>query len=246
MNRVKGRKTSRDENHFPLARATNTVHVLECTCSREVAALQQPLARPKSRRLMVHVHVRVGRRAQRVFALFPRTRRSSLTDGSSQDLSKSLSATALLCEKYDNCFFFSVHLKLKKVHCKAQVNLPILPSLETSFDMGFAAASTVDIWAPTSLGWKKLVLSLFPSFLSLSPSLFIIYENTLEVHRILLRCQTFSNSKLSPNCAMVDRVRGIRTREQQRGFGWDTVTAGQDHAKLQRKDSQTPASLVLI
>ena len=29
------------------------------------------LARPKSRRLKVHVHVRVGRRARRVFALFP-------------------------------------------------------------------------------------------------------------------------------------------------------------------------------
>ena len=94
--------------------------------------------------------------------------------------------------------------------------------------MGFAAASTVDIWASISLGWKKLVLSLSFLPLSLSPSpspslsltlslslslslslflslslslsLCLIYENTLEVHRIRLRCQTFSNSKLSRNC----------------------------------------------
>ena len=39
--------------------------------SRAVAALKLPLARPKSSRLKVHVHVRVSRRARRVFALFP-------------------------------------------------------------------------------------------------------------------------------------------------------------------------------
>ena len=75
-NRVKGRKTSRDQSHFSLARATYTVQVLQCTCSRAVAALQQPLglARPK----LNHADSRftftfesVDRRARRVFALFP-------------------------------------------------------------------------------------------------------------------------------------------------------------------------------
>ena len=48
-------------------RATDTVQVF----SRAVAALQQPFARPKSRRLKVHVHVRVDRRGDEFLRFFP-------------------------------------------------------------------------------------------------------------------------------------------------------------------------------
>ena len=50
-----------------LTRATDTLQVLQ-SCSRGFAATP---CSSKSRRLKVHVHVRVGRRGRRVFALFP-------------------------------------------------------------------------------------------------------------------------------------------------------------------------------
>ena len=161
---------------------------------------------------------------------FPRARRSSLTDGSSPDLSKSLSATALLCEKYDNCFFFFQFNR----GLKSPVQSPGQSSLETSFDMGFAAASTVDIWASISLRWKKLVFSL-PSSLSLSLFLYNL-RNTREVHRILLR---FGRFRIRNFHEIVTKWGTQNKRHSDtgtaEGFGWDTVTADHDHAKTSEK-----------
>ena len=87
---------------FSLTRATDTVQVLQ-SCSRGFAATP---CSSKSSRLKVHVHVRVGRRGRRVFALSLGLDVHFSQMAVRQIFSKSLSATALHCEKYDNGFFF--------------------------------------------------------------------------------------------------------------------------------------------
>ena len=103
------------KNHFHLARATDTVQVLRCTCSRAVAALQQPLARRRPQ-AQVHVHVRVGRRGRRVFVLFPSD--STVISHRLQfarSFQKLFPPPHIFVGNTTSVFFFSVRLKLKEV-----------------------------------------------------------------------------------------------------------------------------------
>ena len=84
---VKGRKTSRDQSHCLLARATYTVEILQCACacSRGFAESLLVPNHADSRFTFTFESVDVHDEFSR---FFPRTRRSSLTDGSSPDLYK--------------------------------------------------------------------------------------------------------------------------------------------------------------
>ena len=164
---------------------------------------------------------------------FPRTRRSSLTDGSSPDLSKSLSATALLCEKYDNCFFFfQFNRSLKKSSAKPGsifLGNIIWHGFCGSVDGGYLGLYFSPVEETGSLS----------SFLSLSLSLSLFLynlRNTREVHRILLR---FGRFRIRNFHEIVTKWGTQNKRhsdtETAEGFGWDTVTADHDHAKTSEK-----------
>ena len=132
---LKGRKTSRDQSHFPVARATYTVQVEVFNSARAVVQSRlcsNPSCSSQITQTQGSRSRRVGRRARRVFALFPQDSTfNSHRWQFARSFQKVFPPPHFLVKNTTTVFFFSVRQKLKKVQCKAQVNLPKLPSLES-------------------------------------------------------------------------------------------------------------------
>ena len=189
---------------------------------------------------MTHTQGSRSRRVDEFSRFFPRTRRSS-------SISRSQMAVRQIFQKVfppphffvknttTVFFFFSVQQKPKKVQCKAQVNLPWKHHLTWVLRQRRRW-----IFGPLLLSggrnWFSLFLPLSLS-LSLSLSLFLYnLRNTREVHRILLRFRRFRIR----NFHEIVTKWGTQNKRHSdtgtaEGFGWDTVTAGLDHAKTSEK-----------